>query len=183
MFLEAKLYRGVLHSFDTGYEVVVTFGAADGTHKNNTEVADAYKCAVALHKALETESHGAVNIGLSSGVSVVGNLGTANRLAFSVVGDVIPQARQACTAAALFEHAIVAAADFRFSFTYLTATPIEEAPLQSAGLQLFSLPLTSRQYCMSQSDEDDHELSEEVKQVGMDESVDESDIDVREDCV
>eukprot|EP01061_Rhynchopus_euleeides_P001770 TRINITY_DN11298_c0_g2_i1.p1 TRINITY_DN11298_c0_g2~~TRINITY_DN11298_c0_g2_i1.p1 ORF type:complete len:208 (+),score=54.57 TRINITY_DN11298_c0_g2_i1:133-756(+) len=148
VFLEAKLYRGVLHSFDTGFEVTVTFGTA-GSVNSGTEVADAYKCAVALRKVFQGDRYGVVHLGLASGVAVVGNLGTANRLAFSIVGDVLPGARQACTAAALYDHPVVATGDFRFSFTYLAAHPLEEGPWQSSKLQLFSLPVTSRQYCMS----------------------------------
>ena len=111
MFTEAKSFRGVIHSFDTGFEVVVTFGAVvDPQYPKSitNSASDAYACAVALSRKFRSNSTPLVGIGMASGPAIVGNLGAGDRLAFSIVGPVLHVARMACEHSLLSGETIVA---------------------------------------------------------------------------
>eukprot|EP01064_Diplonema_japonicum_P023281 TRINITY_DN33713_c0_g1_i1.p1 TRINITY_DN33713_c0_g1~~TRINITY_DN33713_c0_g1_i1.p1 ORF type:complete len:605 (+),score=121.32 TRINITY_DN33713_c0_g1_i1:36-1850(+) len=111
VFIEAKSYRGVIHTFDTGYEVVVTFGAAKAS-KN--PASDAYACAGSVLNRLK---HEAVHVGISAGPAVIGNLGAGGRLCFAVTGEVISKSRQGCCSAIENSVPLVGCAHFREAVT------------------------------------------------------------------
>ncbi|KAJ9447551.1 hypothetical protein DIPPA_22274 [Diplonema papillatum] len=102
VFIEAKSHRGVAHSFDTGFEVVLTFGS---NSTSNPHV-DAYECALSLHDRLigcppTHRQNRDVYIGLAYGKGVLGAVGAGGRLAYAVTGNVLASAREACDKAVL----------------------------------------------------------------------------------
>ena len=105
VFVEAAAFNGVLHAFDTGFEVAITFGAVKDDDYPLTNVRsrahDAYRCAVSLYNKFKQRDRPLVGIGLACGANVVGNFGSEGKLAFCVAGPVIHIARMAC------EHSIM----------------------------------------------------------------------------
>eukprot|EP00755_Sulcionema_specki_P001742 Sspe_Gene.117425::Locus_108591_Transcript_1_1_Confidence_1.000_Length_2423::g.117425::m.117425 len=104
LFIEARSHRGVMHSFDAGYEAVITFGTVT---PSRTVATDALACASAIVHGLSDPGYkkakGIENqscfIGVSVAESVVGNMGAGGRLAFSIAGPALHRARVACDVA------------------------------------------------------------------------------------
>ena len=142
VFLEARLHRGSLHSYSTGFEAIVTFGAASATPGNKST--DAYRCAVALLKSLTNNTDAKVNVGLASGVSVCGEVGLTHMSTFAVIGEVIPAASEACDAAVTSGVPIVAPSQFRYLFRCLPSTQLELP--RGSNTDLFSLARAPRRY-------------------------------------
>eukprot|EP00754_Rhynchopus_humris_P016278 Rhum_TRINITY_DN14506_c10_g1::Rhum_TRINITY_DN14506_c10_g1_i2::g.95461::m.95461 len=159
VFVEARLHRGSLHSYSTGFEAIVTFGAANDSTPGN-RATDAYRCAVALLKSLSHKTDAKVNVGLASGVSVCGEVGLTHMSTFAVIGEVIPAASEACNAAVSNGVPIVAPSQFRYLFRCLQSAQLEVP--QGANADLFSLPRAPRRYSAEEEMCDDDVSTSDV---------------------